>query len=754
MLETAGSSIAAVYVYVDTAFGSLNRRNHVQRIGEVNFADQGAERYISHRRGSAALLDWVNSHHNASGNPTIEGFDGEVWDTSLPFDFDDRSDPAQALEWVRQFLQRLELEDVPLDALRFYFSGAKGFHVEIPHTLFGGFVPDTELHVYERRAALELMGSIPFDKSIYDKLRLWRLPNTLNAKGNRYKIQLSLTEILGADMPNISSMAERPRPRLAHAPTDDWGPNAYLVEVWTRAHADEQAAVYEPVQQPWSDARGNLVFSAAAAAAIAASWPAGAGVSRHTDYLLPLSGYLSRQLGPEPAADLLKQAARMAGDTSFLEDRSRHWEAEVERLCEGSATKIVNSQPVEGLPTISKRWPELAEFLSTHFVVRANTDNTTKKDRSTGFSFSALELALAEPPEITPFLVDAMLPRGGVSIFGAKPKVGKSVMVRNLAMSVARGEPFLGRACQQGTVLVLALEEKRAEVINHFRAMGGVDEAIHLHVGPAPSTSREGLGALALSIRQYQPALVIVDPIFKLVRVKDSSDYAELTRELEPVLELARTSDCHIALTHHLGKLVREGGDDLLGSTAIFGAVDTLALMRRLRDDQRTLGTIQRYGADLVETAVPMDEEGVVSLGALVSEIKLKEARRRVLEVLSRFAEDYWPTTDKIRESAELDRNQCVRALKELVEEGVVMIRGAGKTRDPFQYHRAASGSSEPETEPDKAEVSVFPYLLRDTAIQQLGICKACGRGLSETEVRAGFGLHLTCSLPLEAPAL
>ena len=104
--------------------------------------------------------------------------------------------------------------------------------------------------------------------------------------------------------------------------------------------------------------------------------------------------------------------------------------------------------------------------------------------------------------------------------------------------------------------------------------------------------------------------LVIADPVLKLVRVRDSSDYAELTRELEPVIELARRTGCHIAVTHHLGKMTREGGDDVLGSTAIFGAVDTLVLFRRRKDNLRVLQTIQRYGPDLGESVVPMETWG------------------------------------------------------------------------------------------------------------------------------------------------
>jgi hypothetical protein len=218
--------------------------------------------------------------------------------------------------------------------------------------------------------------------------------------------------------------------------------------------------------------------------------------------------------------------------------------------------------------------------------------------------------------------------------------------------------------------------------------MGATDETLHLHTGAAPASSKEGMAALEMAVSIYQPTLVIVDPVFKLVRVRDSSDYAELTRELEPVIELARKTDCHIALTHHLGKMVREGGDDLLGSTAIFGAVDTLVLMRRLKDNTRTLMTIQRYGKDLPDTAVPLDEaSGLINLGAPISELKLAEAKAKVLEALAKFVADYWPDIGKIRETATLEKNITLAALRELVAEGVIQVMGAGKRGDPYRYH-------------------------------------------------------------------
>jgi AAA domain len=79
---------------------------------------------------------------------------------------------------------------------------------------------------------------------------------------------------------------------------------------------------------------------------------------------------------------------------------------------------------------------------------------------------------LQETDEELPWLEENLLPSRGFSLLAGKPKAGKSTFARCLALAVARGECFLGRATTKGPVLYLALEEKRSEVRNHFREMG------------------------------------------------------------------------------------------------------------------------------------------------------------------------------------------------------------------------------------------------------------------------------------------
>jgi hypothetical protein len=316
---------------------------------------------------------------------------------------------------------------------------------------------------------------------------------------------------------------------------------------------------------------------------------------------------------------------------------------------------------------------------------------------------------------------------------------------------------------------VLALEEKRAEVANHFRNMGGTDELLQIHVGAAPGTSKEGLQALANAVTLFQPVLVIADPVLKLVRVRDSSDYAELTRELEPVIELARTSGCHIAVTHHLGKQLREGGDDVLGSTAIFGAVDTLVVLRRRKDQSRVLLTIQRYGADLPETLIPMDDSGRIALGTALSEIRLAEAKVKVEELLGKLGDGETLPQKDIKEQAEVDTSLVNRALQELLNDGVIARYGAGKRGDAFRYSLAGRGpekvvlwfSSTSKEKPENQKQNNSPELDLDSvpesnpppapASQKTSnapTCRACGKQLFGAEAEASIQLHYDCTLP------
>jgi hypothetical protein len=322
----------------------------------------------------------------------------------------------------------------------------------------------------------------------------------------------------------------------------------------------------------------------------------------------------------------------------------------------------------------------LASLVSGEHEFPTVTPSPSSKRRN-GFVLTSASDFIREPEEETRWLVDGMFPSGGVSLLAAKPKVGKSTLARQLAVCVARGEPFLGRETSKGPVVYLALEEKRSEVRAHFRAMGVSDEEIHIHVGSAPENA---VADLRNVVERIHPVLVIVDPLFRMTRVKDTSAYAEVLAALEPLLSLARDTGAHVLAVHHSGKGERSGGDSILGSTAILGTVDTAILMKR-SERYRTVWTLQRYGTDLDEAVVEFDREArTVGLGEGKKQAEEHRLEREIEELLQN--KDRPLTEEEVLAEVEGKTGTKRKALRELVKIAKLERQGDGRRGSPFTY--------------------------------------------------------------------
>jgi AAA domain len=332
--------------------------------------------------------------------------------------------------------------------------------------------------------------------------------------------------------------------------------------------------------------------------------------------------------------------------------------------------------------------PEQMSACQLDELCRREIEDITGIDPDAGkLRFTSMGDLLNEPEEQIRWLVEEHLTAGGDSLLVAKPKVGKSTLARCLALAVARGDDFLGSKTAQGTVFYLALEEKRSEVRRHFHAMGARnDDAIRIFCASSPA---DGLAQLREVIKTEKPVLVIVDPLFRFVRIKDGNDYAAVTNALEPLHALARETGAHVLAVHHLGKGDRQGGDGVLGSTALFAAVDTLLLMKR-GEKYRTLSSIQRYGTDLEETTLEYDDERrTLSAGMTRTKADEAEAGKAILEFLATQPEAVEEGT--IHEVVEGRKAIMVKALRQAVKDEKITRTGSGKRGDTYHYSVSCS---------------------------------------------------------------
>jgi hypothetical protein len=318
-----------------------------------------------------------------------------------------------------------------------------------------------------------------------------------------------------------------------------------------------------------------------------------------------------------------------------------------------------------------------------------------------GLALVALGDLLSESDDAPAWLVESRLPAGGLGLLAGKPKAGKSTLARVLAFAVARGEKFLGHATTRGPVIYLALEEKRSEVREHFRAMGATDADQIFTLFAAPDKRDALERRLKVEAQRRGAVLIIIDPLFKFLRVEDGNDYAIVTAAMAPLLQLARETGAHVLAVHHLGKGERNDGDAILGSTAIFAAVDTALLMKRT-DRYRTLSSVQRYGEDLDEITLALDAETrAITAGPARREADEADCARAILDFLAQ------QRAAVVEAEIDIERRPQAwkPALRALVRAGRVARTGRGGKSDPFRYALAAARDPEPAAPASLVEV-------------------------------------------------
>lgn len=94
-----------------------------------------------------------------------------------------------------------------------FYSGAKGFHIVVPHQIFN-IIPCKQLNIIYKYLTNTIIknGVLKYcDLKIYDNRRLFRIPNTINSKTGLYKINISIKELESLSLKDMQDIARAPR---------------------------------------------------------------------------------------------------------------------------------------------------------------------------------------------------------------------------------------------------------------------------------------------------------------------------------------------------------------------------------------------------------------------------------------------------------------------------------------------------------------------------------------------------------------
>lgn len=164
----------------------------------------------------------------------------------LYFDLDGQyaqSDLSALIDFITQ-------HKCPLSSVQIYYSGSKGFHLEIPFEALS-IEADQKLNkIYEiiTKEIKSIIHGPSVDTNIYDAVRLWRLPNSINSKSGLYKIPLTLEEI-ELQLNDIRELAKTPRPEFKYPDIEEWHE---FVDVFDKAkkrlkNSNYKGGAFDPV---------------------------------------------------------------------------------------------------------------------------------------------------------------------------------------------------------------------------------------------------------------------------------------------------------------------------------------------------------------------------------------------------------------------------------------------------------------------------------------------------------------------------
>src|SRR5246500_5018553 len=204
---------------------------------------------------------------------------------------------------------------------------------------------------------------------------------------------------------------------------------------------------------------------------------------------------------------------------------------------------------------------------------------------------SLAELLEQQPPTPPPSLVEpGLLPAQGIWFVGGEPKVGKSLLVANLALALAAGSNRIGFPVPTPRrVLVCQFELPLPQFVNRLlvmrRTLGPaadhhllVDTRATGHLLSAP----QGLNHFVVAARAAAAEVIVLDPLYS-THDQDENDTRAMAALCQALLRLRDASQAALIVVHHVRKSIgrHEIGSAFRGSSALHAVGDSYLLLTR-----------------------------------------------------------------------------------------------------------------------------------------------------------------------------
>jgi len=208
----------------------------------------------------------------------------------------------------------------------------------------------------------------------------------------------------------------------------------------------------------------------------------------------------------------------------------------------------------------------------------------------------SLARLLAEQPAAPPscLVEPGLLPPQGILFVGGEPKVGKSLLVANLALSLAAGVDRIGFPIPTARrVLVCQFELPVEQFVRRLalmrRALGpegtpAADERLLVDTRAAGHllSAAPGLGHFVAAAKAAAAEVIVLDPLYT-AHDQDENDTRAMAALCQSLLRLRDASRAALIVVHHVRKSIgrHEIGSAFRGSSALHAVGDSYLLLTR-----------------------------------------------------------------------------------------------------------------------------------------------------------------------------
>jgi AAA domain len=314
---------------------------------------------------------------------------------------------------------------------------------------------------------------------------------------------------------------------------------------------------------------------------------------------------------------------------------------------------------------------------------------------------SLAQLLQQQPASAPPCLVEpGLLPPQGILFVGGEPKVGKSLLVANLALSLAAGSGRAGFSIPAPRrVLICQFELPVPQFVGRLavmrRAMGSaadhnllVDTRATGHLLSAP----QGMNHFLSAAKAAAAEVIILDPLYS-THDQDENDTRSMAALCQSLLRLRDASQAALIVVHHVRKSITrfEIGSAFRGSSALHAVGDSYMLLTR---PSPQLPTVElrfqfRYAAAEPPRLLELDPQTLWFSSAGQPSVS-PAARRKVeqadvTEALTGIGEQvrYTQLRDQIMDRTECSKRTAQLAITEACRQGSI-VQADGQYRLPL----------------------------------------------------------------------